>query len=567
VVRESTDSPLGARALTAALEAMPDGVAIFDSDWTILFINPVASTLVGRPASELVGHNIWVALPELAGTIFHSFLLHARTAGTRMGWQGFCAPAGRWLSATAVVSDDLLHVYFRPTGDRVPELPSAAGILGEPMDWDGANDRDRLRFLAEVSEAMISTLDTGESTAQLASLVVPRLCDWVIVALVGDDGRPGEEAHAHRDPARRADLETYLDGRIRGTGDDTPMVAALLSGEPVQVTTIDPGLVEPSLPTDEIREAWRRLDVSSCTIVPLRARTETLGALALMNTGRRPPHTEMEIATAVEVARRAAVALDNARLYGRQLKVAETLQRSLLTPPPDSDHLGLAVRYVPAATHMHVGGDWYDAFQEVDGATLLVIGDVVGHNVDAAAAMGQIRSILRGIAYERPGSPAETLTRVDRVLNGLHIGSLATVLIARIEQPADQAGHGLRTLRWSSAGHLPPALLCPDGAVHVLGSTPERLLGADPTSPRSDHAAVLGPGDTVVFYTDGIVEHGRTGIDEGIARFTAVLAELSDVPLDELCDELLSRIVRGRTDDDIAILAVRCHPEDVGPSA
>jgi serine phosphatase RsbU (regulator of sigma subunit) len=251
--------------------------------------------------------------------------------------------------------------------------------------------------------------------------------------------------------------------------------------------------------------------------------------------------------------------LDNARLYSRQLKVAETLQHSLLTPPPQPDELEIAVRYVPAATHMHVGGDWYDAFTQPDGATLLVIGDVVGHNVDAAAAMGQIRSIVRAIAYDRAGSPAQTLARVDEVLAGLAIGSLATVLVARVEQSADQARSGLRTLRWSSAGHLPPVLLRPDGTVRLLDTAAERLLGTGAASPHTDHETLLRPDDTVVFYTDGVVEHGRSGIDDGLTRLTGVLAELVHLPLDELCDQMLTRIVDGRTDDDIAVLVLRCH--------
>src|ERR671929_1330590 len=155
---------------------------------------------------------------------------------------------------------------------------------------------------------------------------------------------------------------------------------------------------------------------------------------------------------------------------------------------------------------MHVGGDWYDAFQQPDGATLLVIGDVVGHNVDAAAAMGQIRSILRGIAYDRPESPAQVLSRVDGVLTGLGVGSLATALVARIEQSPEQAAAGVRTLRWSSAGHLPPLLVRPDAAVETLTTPPERLLGAESSCTRSDHELVLSAGDTVVLYTDGLVE-------------------------------------------------------------
>jgi serine phosphatase RsbU (regulator of sigma subunit) len=562
VVSEFAAARLGPETLVAALEALPDGVALFDADWTICYVNPAGAALIERPAADLVGRNIWVALPELAGTIFHSFLLHARGAGTQVTWQGFYAPADRWLTATAVLVDDLLQVSFREAGERLTERATPGEH--EPVEMDEVVDTDRLRFLAEVSEAMITTLDTGASATQLAELAVRRLCDWAIVALVDEHGGPGEEAWAHRDPARRSDLDTYLRDRLRDAGDDTAMVDALLSGEPVQLTTVDQELVAPSLPTEEVRAAWRRLDATSCTIVPLRARGETFGALAMLNAGARTPHTEMEIATAVEVARRGALALDNARLYGRQLNVAETLQRSLLTPPPQPEHLEIAVRYRPAASHQQVGGDWYDAFQQPDGATLLVIGDVVGHNVHAAAAMGQIRSILRGIAYDRAVSPAEVLCRVDRVLTGLQIGTLATALVARLEQPAPQAGTGLRTLRWSSAGHPPPLLLRPDGTVQLLDSPPERLLGADSTGLRADHEVLVHPGDTVLFYTDGLIEHGRTGIDEGIARLIDQLAGLHDVGLDELCDELLDRIAPGRADDDIAVLAVRCRPEPPG---
>ncbi len=579
--------------LAAVVDHLPDGVAVFDGDWTVCYVNPAGAALLNRDARALLRRNLWVALPELGGTIFHSFLLHARSVGGAgsarpVTWQGFYAPAGRWLTATAVVTGGLLQLSFRDSGHSGGERRAPSGAAGAAaggnvagLDDTGVDDtgvddtgvddteagaaeldedaeRNRLRFLAEVSDAMISTLDAEESAARLAELVLPRLGDWSMISLIGDDGRPSAEAHAHADPARRADLDTYLAGRIRSTGDDSPLVAALLTGEPVQLA-IDQALVEPSLSTDAVRAAWDRLEASSCTIVPLRARGETFGALVLMISAGRPAHTEMEIATAVEVARRAAVAMDNARLYSRQLKVAETLQHSLLTPPPQPDGLEIAVRYVPAATHMHVGGDWYDAFTQPDGATLLVIGDVVGHNVDAAAAMGQIRSITRAIAYDRGGSPAQTLTRVDDVLAGLAIGSLATAQLARVEQPPEQAARGLRTLRWSSAGHLPPIVLRAEGTVQLLDAPAERLLGTGAASSRSDHEALLYPGDTVVFYTDGVVEHGRSGIDDGLTRLTGVLAELVHLPLHELCDQMLTRIVAGRTDDDIAVLALRCH--------
>jgi serine phosphatase RsbU (regulator of sigma subunit) len=546
--------------LAGAVRRLPDGVAIFDADWTICYANPAAARLLGARA-ELAHQNLWIALPELAGSMFHSFLLHARTVGSVVTWRGFYAPAGRWLSATAELVDDLLQVFFRESTEHA-EGPLPPNGIGSGPVLDDGDDLDRLRFLAEVSEALITTLDRGESAGQLAQLAVPRLADWSVVALVGDDGGPGEEAWAHSDASHRSDLDAYMSGRTRGNGNDSPLLNALLTGEPVQVPTIDAEMVAPSLPTDAVRAAWARLDTTSCTIVPLRARGETFGAIALMNAGGRPLQTEMEIATAVEVARRGALALDNARLYGRQLKVAETLQRSLLTPAPQPDHLQIEVRYRPASANALVGGDFYDAFAQPDGATLLVVGDVAGHSVEAAAAMSQLRGALRTLAYDRPDSPAQTLTRVDRVLTGLGFGTLATALVARIEQPEVAAQVGVRTLRWSSAGHLPPLLLRPDGSVRVLDSAPERLLGIDQPRPRTDQTTTLLPGDTVLLVTDGLIEHGRIDIDSGMDRLVGVLGELGGQPLDRLCDLLLDRILTDRADDDVALLAVRCHPED-----
>ncbi|MGZ4649862.1 MAG: SpoIIE family protein phosphatase [Kineosporiaceae bacterium] len=538
---------------TGAVVAMPEGTAVFDADWTIVSVNEPGARLLGRGRERLIDRNIWIALPELGGTILHSFLLHARSVGEPVTWHGYYAPTDRWLDATAERVGDRLHVILRDVSTHAAD-GLIAPVISPTVDPEG--DHDRLRFLAEVSESMISTLDTGESLQKLLDLLVPRMCDWAVVALIGEDRKTQASVRAHRDPDMLATLDTYLDRPEQGGNEDTPMTTAFFTGEPIVVHPIPLQLIEDQLTSDEIRTAWQRLDTDAFTIVPLRARGEVFGGIALMNTTARGPHSEMEIATAVEVARRAGLALDNARLYERQLKVAETLQRSLLTPP-EPDRLGIAVRYQPASRNMHVGGDWYDAFQQPDGATLLVIGDVVGHNVDAAAEMGQLRSILRGIAYDRQESPARILGRVDEVLTGLRIGTLATALVARIEQPPGDEGDGSRIVRWSSAGHLPPLLRGPDGRITRLDAPPETLLGTGGRHLRTDSEARLRAGDTLLFYTDGLVEQGRTLIDEGIDRLFAVFADVGHLPLGPLSDALLGRIVGGRSDDDVAIVAVR----------
>jgi serine phosphatase RsbU (regulator of sigma subunit) len=411
---------------------------------------------------------------------------------------------------------------------------------------------------------MIRTLDTGASAERLARLVVPRLADWATVTVLDEDGGAEQTGRAHRDESRLADLDTYLAGRLRGARDRPALVSALLSGKPVQVTSIEPALSTHALPSDALREAWERLEASSAVFVPLLAHGRTFGALSLISCGDRPPLDEAQIDTAVEVARRGALALDNARLYSRQLRVAETLQRSLLTPPPKGDGLQIAVRYRPASSYALVGGDFYDAFHQPDGATVAVVGDVAGHSVEATAAMSQLRSTVRTLAYDRPGSPAQTLTRVDRALGGLGFGTLATVVLARVEQPREQAGTGRHTLRWSSAGHLPPVVVRADGVVEVLDTAPERLLGAGAPVRRTDHEAPLGPGDTVVLYTDGLLERPGVGIDEGLARLTDTLADLAGLPLEQLCDEVLDRLVGDRAADDVALLAFICRREEAG---
>jgi serine phosphatase RsbU (regulator of sigma subunit) len=333
-------------------------------------------------------------------------------------------------------------------------------------------------------------------------------------------------------------------------------MARLLSGQPVQLTSVDPELGGQSLPSEPVRTAWERLAVSSLVVLPLTVHGEAIGGLSLVNVGDRAPHTPTEVETAMEVARRGALALDNARLYGRQLKVAETLQRSLLTPPPSTEDFDIAARYRPASRHTLVGGDFYDAFVQPDGAILLVVGDVVGHSVEATAAMSELRSTVRALAYDHGDGPGVTLQRTDRALTGLGFGTLATVLIASLEQSPPPDGGRRWLLRWSSAGHPPPLLLRANGGVEVLERPAERLLGTGEATSHSDHLLDLHPGDTVVLYTDGLLEHQRTGIDEGLRRLAVVLEGLAGRSAAEICDEILDRVVTGPADDDVALLVL-----------
>ena len=295
--------------------------------------------------------------------------------------------------------------------------------------------------------------------------------------------------------------------------------------------------------------------------LPLRTAARVVGSL---NVGWRTPQAfvpaELEILDAL--AAQCGQALE--RIQTRQAeqrsaaaahRMSETLQRSLLTDPPQPDGLQIAVRYRPAAREAKVGGDWYDAFLASDHVPCVVIGDVSGHDRDAAAAMGQMRNLLRGIAYTLAEPPAAVFAALDRALEDLAVGSLATGVLARLLPAAD----GGRLLRWSNAGHPPPLLLEPDGTATLLRTTADLLLGLDPTTDRADHERMLAPGSTLLLYTDGLVERRGASLDEGLDHLAQVTGELAGLELEELCDALLDRLGQAR-DDDVALLGVRLVP-------
>jgi serine phosphatase RsbU (regulator of sigma subunit) len=235
----------------------------------------------------------------------------------------------------------------------------------------------------------------------------------------------------------------------------------------------------------------------------------------------------------------------------------------MLTDPPEPDHSQIVVRYVPAAAGAEIGGDWYDAFLQPSGATVIAIGDVVGHDTRAAAAMGQVRGLLRGIGYSSGASPAEVLTELDRAIEGLALDTMATALVARLEQDESDLRAGQIRLRWSSAGHPPPAVLTADGKALLLdGEAPELLLGVAPETKRREYVTVLEAGSTVLLYTDGLVERRDRDLDAGTAELVEVLRACTGLSLEDLCDEVLERLFLPDAQDDVAMLGLRLHPQD-----
>ena len=546
--------------VTRVLEAMPAGFYSLDHGWRFTHVNAAAEKLLLRSREELLGQVIWEAFPAAADSVFEESYRQAVATGAPVAFPAYYPPPlDGWYEIRAWPSPDGLSVYFLDVTARRREQQQAEQVTA------------RLALLAAVTEQLTGTMQIERAVALLSELVVPALADWCIVSLVDDDGQPGTRRGLrdvgwwHEDESMRAVVEDFCQVRVPALQEQSFVHRALSTGQPVVVGKGSAEAIRDRMAPGRAQELIDRLAPDSLAVLPLHGRGRTIGLLTLVNGADRGGISAADLSTATEVAGRAGLALDNARLYGQQRALAEQLQRSFLTAPPEPDHAEIVVRYLPASEAAAVGGDWYDAFLQPDGATMLVIGDVAGHDIAAAATMGQLRSLLRGIATSHDeAGPADVLRRLDTSMELLQLDTLATAAVARIEQSSDQRERAVTRLRWSSAGHLPPIVIDPDGTVTALAhwGRAEMLLGVDPTTPRSDTVVTLDRGATVLLYTDGLIERRDSDLDEGMERLLAALADVADRPLQEICDVVIERLVDGRPDDDVALVAVRLHPQD-----
>jgi serine phosphatase RsbU (regulator of sigma subunit) len=262
----------------------------------------------------------------------------------------------------------------------------------------------------------------------------------------------------------------------------------------------------------------------------------------------------------VALAATAGIAIDGARRSQEQRDSAARFQRLLLPDLPDLSPFDVATAYHPAAEPSELGGDWYDAVWLPDDACALVIGDVVGHDMRAAAAMSQTRSMLRALLFDRLAPSSAVLSRLDRTLSAITDCAVTTCCLARIEAArTDSPNPGDWTLRWSNAGHPPPLLITPDENPRYLYGDPGLPLGVDASQPRADHVCVLPPGATVVFYTDGLVERHDRDPDASLGALAEVAGAHRGLPLAEFVRVLVDHHPSDGH-DDMAVLAVRTPP-------
>lgn len=542
------------------LESMATAFFLLERDWRFAYVNARAEHLLGSSREELLGGVLWELFPYSVGSEFETHYRGAMESGRPTSFETYYpAPLDAWFEVQALPGPDGLSVYFLDVTARRAAQETAERASA------------RAHLLGEVTAELAETLDPAEAVSRLAKLVVPVLADWCVVTLVDDDEHAGS-VHGlsdvgawHKDPTMRPLTERYRSARLAALTDDSFVMRTLMSGQPATVPSGATAAVQAVFRPGEARDLLGELAPESAAVLPLRGRGRTVGLLTMFNGSERAPMDEEDLGTARELAGRAGLALDNARLYRQQRRLAEQLQRAMLTDPPEPDHMQVVVRYQAATEAAQVGGDWYDAFLQPGGATVLVIGDVVGHDVAAGAAMGQVRTLLRALGAADDDGPAEVLRRVDQVLQTLQVVTTATAVVARVEQTPDERERGISHLRWSNAGHPPPMVINPDRTVvPLVGLQADLLLGIDPTSERVEAEVTLDRGATVLLYTDGLVERRDQSIDDGLARLREVLLELADddLGLDELCDQVLSRMLPDDPEDDIALVAVRLHRQD-----
>ena len=461
------------------------------------------------------------------------------------------------------------HALGRPTREVFPEAWEVIGpLLHSVRNGEGATWQENIHlplrrsgFLEEcyftfsyspvvgADGAVEGVIDiTTETTAQM---VIGRRLQ--LLTRLGDE--LGSVERVEDVPLRAvtvlrdsvADLAA-VDVRVAGVVDREPdrtlprMPLVPFEGEDLLIDSTEQGLV-----------AW----------LPLAAEDDRLEAVLVVGLSPYLPRDNDYLDFLRLVAAALTQALERVLIREAERTWSEALQRSLLARPATIAGVDLAVRYQPAAEVAQVGGDWYDAFRLPDGTTALVVGDVAGHDQHAAASMGQIRNLVRGVAYTRPDSPAAVLAGIDHAMNGLDVNVVATAVLAQIE-PCD-APEGCRlSLRWSNAGHPPPVLLSADGSTRLLETEPDLLLGLTVGTERRDHALVIEPGESLLIYTDGLVERRGEPIDAGLEWLLGAVQGQQGLTADELCDRLLGELP-ARADDDVALLVMRAEETAVAP--
>ncbi|MFI5755027.1 SpoIIE family protein phosphatase [Streptomyces sp. NPDC051569] len=448
--------------------------------------------------------------------------------------------------------------------------PQRRAVLRPQLDLEYAAVRERLEFLNEASGRIGTSLDLERTIREVTSAAVPRFTDFAgthlrAAVLAGEgfpDGPPDVMTVWHRvwvehndEPGRWDD--TVPVGEAISFPEHTPFFQCMVTGEPVLIPRLSEEAGDRISGEFEKRDLRPLINNRSLLLVPLKARGVVLGFMVLMRRPEREPFDDMDRTTGAELAARAGLVLDNARMYTYQENVAETLQDSMLPQvAPRMAGCDIATRYLPGARLGRIGGDWFDAVKLPGSRTAFVVGDVMGHGLNSAAMMGQLRTAVQTMAtMEMP--PSQLLRNLDDLAQRLGELYLATCLYAVYDPIRSE-------LQIANAGHIPPVLVrAEDGSSAVLDLPTGAPIGVGGVAFETATVRVK-PGDRLVLCTDGLVEVRGEDIGDGLAALCASAAHPA-ASMDDACDTIIRALnTRDGRKDDVALLMARLNgiPDD-----
>ncbi|MFC8869326.1 SpoIIE family protein phosphatase [Streptomyces sp. NPDC057148] len=531
-----------AQAQVAAVDLvqrLPVGALSLDLEGRVAYLNDAAAQLLGRPSDRLLGTMPWQAVPWLDDPVHEE---HYRAAVFSREPVAFTAlrPPGTWLDFRLYPDESGISILVSRNKDHQHPPDGPPPRISAPLTSPAGPATGRVHQLIHLSAALSQTVTTADVINVVADQILPAFGAQAMVVSAADSGRlkiTGQRGYDPRTIAR-------LDGLPLET-DVTPAGHVLRNAAPAFFADPDEmARAYPRAPALSGKQAW--------AFLPLVVSDRRVGCCIL---SYDEPHSfgAGERAVLVSLGGLIAQAMDRALLYDAKHDLAHGLQQALLpTTLPRVPGLDVTARYLPSAHGMDIGGDFYDLIRLSDTTAAAVIGDVQGHNINAAALMGQVRTAVHATAGAHP---EEVLVRTDRVLADLETDLFVSCLYIHIDLAAQR-------LRLASAGHPPPLLrtVAPTPHTRVIDVEPGPLLGIGST-PGTDYPVTTSPlptGSLLALYTDGLVETPNTDITESIDSLAQHLTTASSQHISDLADDLLHFAVPRHTyTDDIALLLLR----------
>jgi PAS domain S-box-containing protein len=538
-------------------------------DWPVVWVNAAFTQVTGLAAEDVTGPAsglVALASDDASGLRLLREAVEAQRAMSAL--LRVRRAVDDWFWARTVVTpvhadDGTITHWLAAMVDVSAEVHQDAARAAEVEVV--RRESEALALIATVSD-LIMDLDDPTTLRAISELLTRQVVAWAGFYVDDDglhaaDGVDGTRSSGARSRRAASGLPPVFLTRRSSPADVTDPVRLLLDGASEDEVVLDLGDRAPVTTASgwlaaEVAErvAGPLPGVGRVHVLPVPGRHRVLGVLVVVP--RDPAGLDEQTGTVLRLtARRVGLAMENVRLYAREHRVAETLQRAMLPEQAEVEGLDVWSYYAPNVVYAQVGGDWYDVVQIAPDVVGVVIGDVVGHDVEAAAAMGQLRSVVRAYAFEVT-EPGPVLERVDQLVGGMRIPrSAGLVLTTLTRQPtADEDGCARWRLAYSRAGHL-PALLVRDGTVTLLNEAGGALIGFGSGRRRTAYTD-LAPGDVLVFYTDGLIERRDRALPDGLAALEQVAAAASARDAAGIGEELLARLADS-PEDDVAVVVVR----------